>query len=222
MSTIKILIADDHAIVREGLRQMLNSQEDMAVLGEAEDGIQTIERVKTLNPDVLLLDISMPRLNGLEVISLIKEARPDLKIVVLSMYANENYVRQVLDSGALGYVLKASHASDILQAIRVAWKGEFFLSPKIKKTVIETYLKGAGKKSKTTAYETLSDREKQVFILITEGKSNKEIAGILFVSSKTVEKHRTSISNKLGIQNRMNLLKYAIKIGVVDPEIWTD
>lgn len=219
---ITILVADDHAIVREGLRQILNSQEDMEVLGEAEDGLQAIEKAKTLNPNVLLLDIAMPNLNGLEAIALIKESLPDLKIVVLSMYANENYVQQVLNAGALGYVLKASHASDILQAIRLAYRGEFFLSPKIKKAVIGSYLKGAQKKSEVTAYEKLTNREKQVFILITEGKSIKEIADILFVSSKTVEKHRTNISSKLGIQNRMKLLKYGIKIGVVNPEIWED
>jgi len=222
MKKITILIADDHAIVREGLRQILNSQEDMEVLGEAEDGRQAIEQAKLLNPDVMLLDIAMPNLNGLETITLIRESLPELKIVVLSMYANENYVQQVLNSGALGYVLKASHASDILQAIRLAQQGDFFLSPKIKKTVIGSYLKGAQKKSESTAYEKLTAREKQVFILITEGKSIKEIADILFVSAKTIEKHRTRISSKLGIQNRMKLLKYAIKIGVVDPEIWED
>ncbi len=220
MKKIGVLIVDDHTVVREGLRQILNSQEDMAVLGEAEDGIQTLEKIKELKPDVLLLDIAMPKLNGLEVIGLAKEILPNLKIVVLSMYGNENYVQKVLDVGALGYVLKASDADDILRAIRAAWQGEYFLSSKIRAKVIGTYLNQSKNKPVLLGYEHLSKREKQVFILVVQGKTIREIAAILHVSPKTIEKHRTAISNKLGIQDRMELLRYAIKIGVVDPELW--
>ena len=133
MGRIKILIADDHAIVRDGLRQLFIDQKDLEVIGEAEDGKQTLEKVKVLHPDVILLDIAMPQLNGLEVISLIKESVLKTQIVVLSMHSKETYVQQVLAAGALGYVLKASPSSDILEAIRAAHRGEYFLSSKLRK-----------------------------------------------------------------------------------------
>jgi DNA-binding NarL/FixJ family response regulator len=141
MKKIRILIADDHAIVRDGLRQLLNSQADMEVTGEAEDGREALKKVKTLRPDVILLDIAMPRLSGLEVIALIREASTETQVVVLSMHAKETYVQQVLASGALGYVLKASPSTDILEAIRTAHRGEYFLSSRLKAEVIGQYLK---------------------------------------------------------------------------------
>ncbi len=222
MKKIRILIADDHAIVRDGLRQLLNSQADMEVTGEAEDGREALKKVKTLRPDVILLDIAMPRLSGLEVISLIREASTATQVVVLSMHAKETYVQQVLASGALGYVLKASPSTDILEAIRTAHRGEYFLSSRLKAEVIGQYLKTRPAAVAVRGYELLTEREQQVFRLVAQGHSTAQIAEILCVSAKTVEKHRTSLMNKLGVHDRMELLKYAIKIGVVDPELWED
>ena len=222
MKKISILIADDHAIVRDGLRQLLNSQADMEVIGEAEDGREALKKVKTLRPDVILLDIAMPHLSGLEVISLIREASTETQVVVLSMHAKETYVQQVLASGALGYVLKASPNTDILEAIRTAHRGEYFLSSRLKAEVIGQYLKTRPAAVAVRGYELLTEREQQVFRLVAQGHSTAQIAEILCVSAKTVEKHRTSLMNKLGVHDRMELLKYAIKIGVVDPELWED
>ncbi len=220
MKTIRVLIADDHDIVREGLRQVLNSRADIEVVGEAVDGLQTLEKVKKLHPDVTVVDIAMPNLTGLDVIGPIKELAPDSHVVVLSLHAKESFVRQALKNGAFGYVLKASPSEDIVNAIRAAAKGEYFLSARIKANVIENYLKTKKTAPTVRGYDLLSEREQQVFRLVVDGKSTKEIADILFVSPKTVEKHRGSISTKLGIHGRIDLLKYAIKIGVVNPELW--
>ena len=222
MKKIRILIADDHAIVRDGLRQLLNSQADMEVTGEAEDGREALKKVKTLRPDVILLDIAMPRLSGLEVITLIREASTETQVVVLSMHAKETYVQQALASGAMGYVLKASPSTDILEAIRTAHRGEYFLSSRLKAEVIGQYLKTRPASVAVRGYELLTEREQQVFRLVAQGHSTAQIAEILCVSAKTVEKHRTSLMNKLGVHDRMELLKYAIKIGVVDPDLWED
>lgn len=220
MKKIRILIADDHAIVREGLRQVLSVQPDMEVSGEAEDGCQALEIAKSLRPDVIVLDIGMPGLSGLDVIALIREALPGTQMVVLSMHAKESYVHQALSSGAIGYVLKASPSSDVLEAIRAAYRGEYFLSSKIRADVIGSYVRSREKAPSPKGYELLTEREQQVFRLVVEGNSTVRIADILCVSAKTVEKHRTSVMNKLGIHDRLELLKYAIKIGIADPDLW--
>ena len=164
----------------------------------------------------------MPRLSGLEVISLIRESAPDSQIVVLSMHAKETYVQQALAAGALGYVLKASPSQDILEAIRAARRGEYFLSSRLRAEVIGKYLKTRKSAPSLRGYDLLSEREQQVFRLVAQGHSTDQIADILCVSPKTVEKHRTSLMNKLGVHDRLELLKYAIKIGIVDPELWED
>jgi DNA-binding NarL/FixJ family response regulator len=181
-----------------------------------------LEKVKSLHPDVILLDIAMPHLSGLEVISLIREAAPETQVVVLSMHSKETYVQQVLSSGALGYVLKASPSTDILEAIRMAHRGEYFLSSRLKAEVIGKYLKTERSAPALRGYDLLTEREQQVFRLVAQGHSTSKIADILCVSPKTVEKHRTSLMNKLGVHDRLELLKYAIKVGIVDPELWED
>ncbi|HOW57289.1 MAG TPA: response regulator transcription factor [Smithellaceae bacterium] len=220
MSKIKILIADDHAIVRAGLRQILSEQKDFEVAGEAEDGKEALEKVKALHPDVALLDIAMPKLSGLEAISLIKESAPKTQIVVLSMHSKETYIQQVLAAGALGYVLKASPSSDLLEAIRAACRGEYFLSSKLRTDVICAYAKRQKSPPTVGGYDLLSEREQQVFRLVAQGYSTGQIGDFLCVSPKTIEKHRTSIMHKLGVHDRIGLMKYAIKIGVVDPALW--
>jgi two-component system response regulator NreC len=222
MPKTRILIADDHAIVREGLRQLLNEQADMEVVGEAGDGREALDKARDLRPDVILMDIAMPNLSGLEAVHLIKEAVPQTQVVVLSMHKREAFVHRVLASGALGYVIKASPSSDILEAIRAARRGEYFLSSKISAEAISTYLKSRREKPTVRGYNLLSEREQQVFRLMVEGNTANQIADVLCVSPKTVEKHRYNVTKKLGMSNRLDLVKYAIKIGIIDPELWED
>lgn len=222
MMPINILIVDDHSILRDGVRQLLTSQDDMNIVGEAGDGHSALKQARLLKPDVVLLDIAMPGLNGLETIGLILEAVTETKIVILSMHAKESYVHQALSAGALGYVLKASPSSDVLSAIRAASKDEYFLSSKIRAGVIDAYLQSKKYTPTVRGYDLLTEREQQVFRMVVEGKTTREIADILCVSTKTIEKHRSGVTAKLGVQGRLELLKYAIKIGVVDPELWAD
>jgi two-component system response regulator NreC len=219
---MKILVADDHAVVREGLKQLLAGQPDMDVVGEAQDGQEALEKAKVLRPDVTLLDIAMPRLSGLDAVRLIKEAVPETQIVVLSMYEKEAFVHQVFNSGALGYVLKAASSSDVIEAVRAAHRGEYFLSSKIRAEVIGTYLESRKEKPSVRGYDLLSDREQQVFRLMVEGNSTAKIADILCVSPKTVEKHRANVMKKLGVGDLLAMVKFAIRIGVIDPELWKD
>lgn len=219
---MKILVADDHAVVRAGLEQLLNSQPDMEVVGEAKDGREALEKAKSIRPDVTLLDIAMPGLSGLEAVRLIKEAVPNTKIVVLSMHEKEAYVHQAFASGALAYVLKASPSSDVLEGIRAANRGEYFLSSKMRAEVIGRYLESRREEPAVRGYDLLSDREQQVFRLMVEGNSTRQIADVLCVSPKTVEKHRGNVMNKLDIHDLVALVKYAIKIGIIDPELWED
>jgi len=217
MNRTRVLVADDHSIVRDGLRQLINGQEDMEVVGEAEDGRATLEKARQLKPDVILLDIGMPRLSGLEVARIIKEILPACRIVVLSMHEQEVYIHQVLAAGAVGYVLKTSPSIEVVQAIRAACKGEFFLSSRVSAEVINSYLRNRFYKPVSEGYDLLSEREQQVFRLIAEGNTTTQIADILCVSPKTVEKYRANISSKLGLQNLVEVVKYAVKIGIVQP-----
>ena len=222
MAKIKVLVADDHAIVREGLKQLINSQQDIEIVGEAGDGMEALEKIRALRPNVVLLDIAMPRLNGLEAISLIKEALPSVQIVVLSMHTKENYVHQALASGALGYVLKASPGPEVLGAIKAVHQGEYFLSSKIKAEVIGAYLKSRKRQPEIRGYDTLSERERRVFRLVVEGNTNKQIGDLLCVSPKTVEKHRSNVMKKLGKTDFLGMVKYAVKLGIADPELWEE
>ncbi len=222
MKKIRVLVTDDHSIVREGLKQFLNSQPDMEVVGEAGDGREAVEKVRLLHPDVVLLDITMPSMSGLEVARLISDVSPQSKIVVFSMHAKESFVKEVLTAGALGYVLKASPSSDVVQAIQAAVRGEYFLSSQLKAEVISKYIKGQGGAPAVSGYDLLTEREQQVFRLVAQGQSTAQIGDFLCISKKTVEKHRSSLMNKLHIHDRFELLKYAIKIGVVDPDLWGD
>jgi DNA-binding NarL/FixJ family response regulator len=217
---MKILISDDHEIVRQGLKQLIDAQEDMGVVGEARDGRETMAKARSLRPDVLLLDITMPRLNGLETLCLLNETLPDLRVVVFSMHRKDAYVRQALAAGALGYVIKASPSTEVLAAIRAVYRGEYFLSHEINAEVISSYLETRKTETPSTGYDALSEREQQVFRLMVEGNSTKQIAGLLFVSPKTVEKHRANLMKKLGVRDLVDMIKYAIKINIIDPEHW--
>lgn len=222
MSKIRVLIADDHAVVRSGLQQLLGAQPDMEVVGEAADGREALEKAKSLKPDVMILDIAMPEVSGLEAVGLIREAAPSTQIVMLSMHAKESFVHQVLASGALGYVLKASPTGDVIEAVRAAHRGEYFLSSRIKAEVVGAYLDSRKQAPSVRGYDLLSEREQQIFRLVAEGSSTNQIADVLCVSPKTVEKHRTNIMKKLGLKDRLEMVKYAVKIGILDPQLWED
>jgi DNA-binding NarL/FixJ family response regulator len=222
MNKIRVLIADDHAVVRSGLRQLMGDQPDLEVVGEAGDGREALEKVKSLKPNVIVLDIAMPGVSGLEAAGLIKEAVPSCQIVVLTMHGKENFVRQVLSSGALAYVLKASPVQDVLAAVRAAHRGEYFLSSKIEAEVVGAYLDHRREAPAVRGYDLLSEREQQIFRLVAEGNSTNQIAEVLCVSPKTVEKHRTNIMKKLGLKDRLDVVKYAVRIGIIDPQLWED
>lgn len=219
---IRVLIADDHAVVREGFRKLLEEQSDMTVVGEAGDGVQALKKAKNLTPDVALMDIAMPELSGLEAVKLIKEAVPITEVVLLSMHNKDAYVHQALASGAKGYVLKASPSSEVVEAIRKVRSGEYFLSSKINSKLITSFLKKQTEKPVESGYDLLSEREQQVFRFLVEGKSTSEIADILCISTKTVEKHRANTMKKLDLHNMVSMVKYAIKIGIIGPELWED
>lgn len=220
MNRIRILISDDHPIVRTGLRQLLEAEIDLQVVDEACDGLETLEKARVHHPDVLLLDIAMPRLSGLEVAQMVKTASPETKVVILSMYEKEAYACQALEAGALGYILKGGPSDEITAAIRAVYKGQYYLSPSITSSVVYTYLNSSRKETTGEGYQGLSERERQVFMLLVEGNSTASISDILCISPKTVEKHRANITDKLGFSNPVEMLRYAIRIGLVDPEIW--
>ncbi len=222
MGKIRVLITDDHDIVRSGLKQLLNDQPDMEVIGEARDGREALDIAKFLHPDVVTLDLTMPNLDGLEAAALIREVNPRPQMVIFTMHAKSGSVRQVLASGALGYVLKASPMSDILKAIKAVHRGEYYLSSNLNSEVIHKYVTGRKANDPVNGYDFLTDREQQVFCFVAKGHSTDQIADVFCISIKTVEKHRSSIMRKLNIHDRFKLLKYAIKIGIVDPELWED
>jgi two-component system response regulator NreC len=215
MSTIRVLLADDHRILREGIRALIEDQEDMVVVGESEDGLATVKKVAELLPDVVVMDIAMPLLNGLEATRQIHRDYPQVKVLILTMHENEEYIRQVLAAGALGYVLKDAAARDLLGAIRTVNQGEAVLSPAITRLVIEDYLRWGDIRPEDTT-DGLTPREREVLQLIAEGYTNKEIAGIMNLSVKTIQSHRTNLMNKLDLHDRGELIKYAIQKKIID------
>jgi len=220
MNKIRVLIADDHAVFREGLRLLLAESPDIEVVGEAVDGIDALEKTRELRPEVVLLDIAMPRMNGLDAIKVIRDAVADTRIVILSMYEKEEYVHEALSQGAQGYVLKGSPSQEVVQAIRHAHQGQYYLSSKMQGNVIESYIQSRKKPEIKSNYDLLSAREKQVFRLLVEGNSTNRISEILCISAKTVETHRTKIAKKIGLSNPIDLVKYAVRIGVLKPDFW--
>ena len=215
MGIIRVLLADDHRILREGIRALIEDQEDMVVVGEAEDGQATVKMVAQLQPDVVVMDIAMPLLNGLEATRQIRRDYPLVRVLILTMHENEEYIRQVLAAGALGYVLKDAAARDLLGAIRTVNQGEAVLSPAITRLVIEDYLRW-GDIRPEDATDGLTAREREILQLIAEGYTNKEIAGILSLSVKTVQSHRTNLMNELDLHDRGELIKYAIQKKIID------
>ncbi len=215
MNRIRVLLADDHTILREGIRSLLEDEPDMQVIGEAEDGMQAVKLTGQLEPDVVIMDIAMPLLNGLEATRQIRRNYPNVKVLILTMHENEEYIRQVLASGAMGYILKDAAARELLDAIRAVQRGEAILSPAVTRLVIEDYLRWGELQPQNDA-SILSPREREVLQLIAEGYTNKQIAEILSISIKTVQAHRANIMSKLDLHDRGELIKYAIQKKIIE------
>jgi DNA-binding NarL/FixJ family response regulator len=215
MNKIRILLADDHTLVRDGIRSLLEDTPDMVVVGVAEDGHTAVKMACQLEPDVVLMDIAMPLLNGLEATRQIKQQCPRVKVLILSMHENEEYIRQALARGAMGYILKDAAAHDLLDAIHAVQRGEAVLSPAITRLVIEDYLRWGDLEGQQTA-DGLSAREREVLQLIAEGYTSKQIAEILSISVKTVQAHRTNLMSKLDLHDRAELIKYAIQKKIIE------
>jgi DNA-binding NarL/FixJ family response regulator len=214
MPKTRIVIADDHSLVREGITALLKLHDDVEIVGEASDGKEAIEKAEELAPDVVIIDIAMPGLGGLEATVEIKKKHPDIKILVLSQYDDKEYVSRFLKAGVSGYILKKAVGSELINAIRAVVRGEYYLYPSIAFGVIDGYL-GRKKPETEDPYERITPREKQVLKLIAEGNSLKDIANHLDISVKTVIAHQTNISEKLDIHTRANLMRFAIQKGIV-------
>jgi DNA-binding NarL/FixJ family response regulator len=215
MKKIRILLADDHTILRNGIRALLEQEPDLEVVAEAEDGRAAVSLACQFKPDVAIIDIAMPLLNGLEATRQIKKILPGVRVLVLSMHDNEEYIRQVLEAGAMGYILKDAAARELISAIRSVYQGEAVLSPAITRLVIEDYLRWGGIRP-AEKDEILSPREREVLQLIAEGYTNKQIAGILTLSIKTVQAHRLNLMGKLNLHDRGELIKYAIQKKIIE------
>ena len=217
MSATTIVLADDHHVVRQGLRALLEAEPDFTIVGEAADGLEVVSLVERLEPDVLVLDLMMPGLNGLDVMRQVSQRSLQTRVVILSMHSNEAYVLEALRNGVAGYVLKESTASDLTQAVREAAAGRRYLSPPLSERAIEAYLHKA-EATPLDMYETLTGRERQVLHLSAEGHNNSEIAERLCISARTVETHRANIMRKLGLRSQTDLIRYAFKRGILTME----
>jgi len=214
----RIVIAEDHTILREGLRALLSSRPEFEIVGEAEDGRAAVQCIERLKPTLALMDLSMPRMNGMDAIREIKKRCPETKILVLTVHKTEEYILATFKAGADGYALKDSTHTELVMAIKSVLTGKPYPSPGISEKVIEGYLEGRQTLKARTAYETLTHREREILKLIAEGYKNKEIADDLCISVKTVEKHRANIMEKLGLHNVQALTAFAIEKGLVSRE----
>ena len=213
---IRVLVAEDHAVVREGIRLILESQPDMEVIGEAADGREALEKTRELHPDVVLMDIGMPEMNGLEATRQIKRSLPETQILALTVHEQGDYLFRMLEAGASGYVLKGAPSSDLLAALRAASRGEVHLHPSLTTRLVGDYVRRLKRGEATDSYDRLTEREKDVLMLLAEGLTNQQIATRLVISASTVETHRIHIMEKLGLRNRTDLIKYAIRHGLID------
>jgi len=211
----RIVIAEDHTILREGLRMLLRSNPDFDVVGEAEDGLEAVRCTENLKPDLVLMDLSMPRMNGMGAIQEIKKKCPETKILVLTVHKTEEYILATLKAGADGYVLKDATHSELMLAIDCVFSGRCYLSPGISEKVIEGYLDGRKTVKTTTSWDNLTQREREILKMIAEGYKNKDIADYLCISSKTVEKHRANLMKKLDLHSASSLTSFAMEKGLI-------
>jgi DNA-binding NarL/FixJ family response regulator len=215
MSQIRILLADDHSVMRSGLRLVLERQPDFQVIAEVSDGRQAVALTQQHLPDVVVMDINMPNLNGIEAARQISAAMPQVSIVILSMHSDEAYVLRALKAGARGYLLKESAESDLISAVRSVYAGKAFFSPAVSRMLVEDYVRQLQDREIEDSYDLLTTREREILQLIAEGKSNKEIANILNLSLYTVETHRGNLMEKLNLHTVPELILYAVRKGVI-------
>ncbi len=216
MQKIRVLIVDDHTLVRDGIRSLLSLVADVEVVGEAANGKEALERVKELAPDVVLMDLSMPIMGGLEATRRIRKEFPRTKVLALTQYDDSEYVIPLIEAGACGFVTKMVAFSELATAIQAAYRGESFLSPSAASALVEEYQQKTGIDGEKDPYQQLTDREREVLKLVAEGHTAREIADMLVVSPKTVEWYRTSLMNKLNIRNKTDLIKYALRKRVIN------
>ena len=215
MSNIRVLLADDHIIMRKGLRLLLERQPNITVVGEASDGRECVELAQAEKPDVVVMDLAMPNLNGIEAARQIVGQNPDVAVAVLSMHSDESYVIRALKAGARAYLLKDSAESDLIGAIKALSDGKSFFSPAISRLLVEDYMRALERKGVEDSYELLTTREREILQLLAEGKSNKEVANMLNLSLYTVETHRTHILQKLNLHTVPELILYAVRKGII-------
>jgi DNA-binding NarL/FixJ family response regulator len=212
---LRILLADDHTLVRQGLRKLLEERPEWEVVAEAGDGRQAVRLAEQVKPDVCVLDVAMPTLNGIEATRQITRRVPTARVLVLSMYSDEAYIAQILQAGAVGYILKDSADVDLIQAVSEVARGKSFFSPPIARVMLDDYVRQLADKGIADRFDSLSDREREVFQLIAEGKVNKEIAALLSISLSTVETHRARIMEKLDLHSAAEIVLYAVRRGVI-------
>jgi two-component system, NarL family, response regulator NreC len=215
MTSIRILLADDHTVVRDGLRALLEKQPDMTVVGEAADGRDSVRLAEEQSPDVVVMDIAMPNMNGIEATRRILAANPRTNVVMLSMHQDESYVLRSLKAGAKGYLLKDSLRSDVIEAIRTVSQGRSFMTRKVSRILQEDYIREMERRGLEDSYDLLTDREREILQLVAEGKTNKDVATLLNISLTTVETHRTHILQKLGLHSVPELILYAVRKGII-------
>jgi two-component system, NarL family, response regulator NreC len=215
MDNVRILLADDHNILRDGMRLLLERQPGFSVVGEAADGREIVEMAREHHPDVIVMDIAMPNMNGIEATRRIVEKRPETGVVILSMHYDESYVLRSLKAGARAYLLKDALKAELISAIRAVAEGRSFFSPKVSRVLQEDYVKALNRKDSDDTYELLTDREREILQLVAEGKTNKEIASLLTVSLYTVDTHRTHILQKLNLHSVPELILYAVRKGII-------
>ncbi len=215
MTPLRILVADDHTLVRQGLRKILESQPGWVVVAEAGDGRDAVQQALELQPDIIIMDIAMPKLNGIEAVQQIERRVPTARMLVLSMYADEAYVTRAVRAGAHGYLLKDSADVDLIQAVISVSEGKSFFSPAVAKVLLDEYVRQLAERGIADRYETLSEREREVFQLIAEGHSNKAVATLLHISPTTVETHRAHIMEKLDLHSTADIVLCAVRKGVV-------
>ena len=211
----RILIADDHLVMRAGLRLLLERHEDFEVVGEADDGRQAVDQAAVLKPDVAVVDVAMPNLNGIEATRLMIAANPSIAVVVLSMHTDETYVMRALRSGAKAYLLKSSAETDLIQAVRAVRAGKSFFSPEVSRMLLEDYVRQMGQKGVEDSYDLLTAREREILQLVAEGRASKDVAAHLNLSLHTVETHRTKILQKLNLHSVPELILYAVRKGII-------
>lgn len=214
---IRVLLADDHSVVRQGLRAWLERSGYVQVVGEAADGREAVAMVEKLDPDVVLMDIAMPMLNGIDATAQIMRRKPDTKVIILSMHADESYILRALGAGAKGYLLKESTEADVLPAVRSVRDGKPYFTPSIARVLLEDYMRMLKQNELQDSYDLLTEREREVLQLLAQGKSNKEAAQILDLSPHTIDSHRTNMMQKLNLHNTAEIVLYAVRKGIIVP-----